>query len=174
MVCISDGALVPVELATCTSWTAPSVLKGICKFLSNICSHPNSFKEGLAFFSKTMLNHILHLLWQHSFVEEDSWDWSWKANCDKENTGVVSSWNPTPDKNGTTFLSQRSSSWSQFPHVDRLLIKEEGMLHSGKHRPVPTFESCCCHHIQERFSMNSKTSRSQHLKTLIHEILIEI
>jgi len=37
------------------------------------------------------------------------------------------------------FLFQRSNNCSpQFLHVYRLLWKEEGMLHSGKHGPVPT------------------------------------
>jgi len=32
------------------------------RFQSNVCSHPDDvfFREGLAFFSKTILNHILH------------------------------------------------------------------------------------------------------------------
>lgn len=40
---------------------------------------------------------------------------------------------PIWDKNGTTFLSQKSSNWSpQFPDVYRLLLKEEGKLHKTK------------------------------------------
>jgi len=31
----------------------------------------------------------------------------------------------------------------------RLLIKKEGMLHSGQHGPLPTFEMCCCHQFQD-------------------------
>ena len=39
-------------------------------------------------------------------------------------------------RNETTFFFQKSSNWSpQLPDM----LKDEGMLHSGKHWPVPTF-----------------------------------
>jgi len=42
-------------------------------------------------------------------------------------------------RTGTTFLSQMSSNWSPpFPDVHRLLLKEEGMLDSGKQDSIPT------------------------------------
>jgi len=36
--------------------------------------HPDDvfFREGLAYFSRTELNHILHLFQQHDFVVEES------------------------------------------------------------------------------------------------------
>uniref|UniRef100_A0A3P9AFT2 Proteasome subunit beta n=1 Tax=Esox lucius TaxID=8010 RepID=A0A3P9AFT2_ESOLU len=51
---------------TCTSVKAPLILNNINSFWSNICCHPDNtfFKEGLAYFSKTMPNHILHVLQQ--------------------------------------------------------------------------------------------------------------
>ena len=59
-------ALVLMELGTCISGTAPSMLKGIYiyRFYSNICSHPDDvfFGEDRAYFSEIILNHILHLL----------------------------------------------------------------------------------------------------------------
>lgn len=40
----------------------------------------------------------------------------------------------------TTFLSQRSNNWyTQFPDVYGMLLKEGGILQSGKHGPVETF-----------------------------------
>ena len=72
------------------------------------------------------------------------------------------------DKNGTTFLSQTSSSWSpQLPDVYRLLLKAEGRLHSGEHGPVPTFLGCvrcvaamkCT--ISSYFTWNGKRSHFQ-------------
>jgi len=52
--------------------------------------------------------------------------------------GLLSSQDLISDKNGTTILFQRSNSWSPpFPDVYRLLLKEDGMLHSHKHDPVP-------------------------------------
>jgi len=86
------------------------------------------FREGLAYFSNTM-----HGFSEFSLIENTKYS--------KEDPGLLSSWNPTSDKNGTRFLSQRSSYWYlQFPDVNRLLLKEEGMEHS-----VPTFQTCCCH-----------------------------
>jgi len=38
-----------------------------------MCSHPD---EGLAYFSKTVLNHILHLFHQHGFIVEESSCWT--------------------------------------------------------------------------------------------------
>jgi len=59
----------------------------------------------------------------------------------KEDPELLRRYNPISHKNGRTFLSQRSSSWSpQFPDLYRLLLKEEWMLHSGKHGLVPTFK----------------------------------
>jgi len=57
---------------------APSMLKGLYRFQSNICSHPDDvfFREGLACFSRTKLNHILHLFQQHGFVVEESGRWT--------------------------------------------------------------------------------------------------
>jgi len=53
---------------------------------------------------------------------------------------IMTKKNALSDKNGTAFLSQRSSVWSlQCPNIYRLLIKKEGMLHSGKHGLVLTF-----------------------------------
>ncbi len=60
--------------AAYTSGKAPSMLKGISKFLNNICSHPDvvSFREDLAFSNMTMPDHILHQLQHHGCVEEGS------------------------------------------------------------------------------------------------------
>jgi len=73
------------------------------------------------------------------------------------------------DKNGT-FLSQRSSSWSpQVPDVYRLLLKEEGMLHSGKHGLDPTFVTCH-HQIQDELIIFMSHSCSIRNKILVYEI----
>ena len=52
--------------------------KGIYRFYSNICSHPDDvfFMEYRAYFSRTELNHILHLFQQHDFVVEESGCWT--------------------------------------------------------------------------------------------------
>ena len=48
--------------------------------------------------------------------------------------GTVELLNPSNPMNGTTFTSQSSSKCSpQFTVIYRQLLKEEGMLHSGKH-----------------------------------------
>jgi len=48
---------------------------------------------------------------------------------------LLSSWSLISDQNGTTLLSQRSNNWS--PDVYKLLLKEDEMLHRGKHGLVP-------------------------------------
>ncbi len=47
------------------------------KVLEQICSPPDDvyFREGLVYFSRTMQNHTLQLLQQHSFVVEESGCW---------------------------------------------------------------------------------------------------
>ena len=45
---------------------------------------------------------------------------------------TIGSKNPVSDTKGTTVLSHNSSNWSpQYPDIYRLLLKEEGQLHSG-------------------------------------------
>lgn len=111
------------------------------------------FREGLANFSKILLKSILHLLQKHGFESGlgrlqifhrlKSFCTLWIKKYDKEEPGLLSSYNPIRDKNGTTLLSQKSSCWSpQFPNVYKLLLQEEGMLHSAKHSLVPTFLRC--------------------------------
>lgn len=49
--------------------------------------------------------------------------------------------------NGTTLLSPKSNSCSpQFTDVNRLLLREDEMLQTGKHGPVP-FSSCIVHFL---------------------------
>jgi len=57
-----------MELKACTCGKAPSMLKCIYGFYSNMFSHPDDvfFREGLAYFNKTMLNLPLHLLSQQT------------------------------------------------------------------------------------------------------------
>ena len=71
------GALVPMELATCTYRKAPSILKDKYRFW-NKCFHTDDifFREVPAYFSNRMLNHILHLLQQHGLVVEESSCWT--------------------------------------------------------------------------------------------------
>lgn len=63
----------------------------------------------------------------------------WKNKTEKTQNAEQHK-NPVSDNNKTTFLSQKSSMWSfQLPDIYGLLLKEEGMLYSGKHEPVSTF-----------------------------------
>jgi len=91
------GALVSMELATCTSGKAPSMMQGFRATLPSVQMTSLSGKAWL---------------------------------CGK-----------SPGKMTVKELEfQMSSNLSlQLPGVHRLLLKEEGMLHSGKHGPVPTF-----------------------------------
>ena len=67
-------ALVPMaSWVTFTSVKASLMLKGTYRFWSNICCHPDNvfFREGLAYFSKTMPRHILDILWQRGFIVKE-------------------------------------------------------------------------------------------------------
>lgn len=102
---------------------APSVLKCIYRFYSNICSHYLFLRESVAYFSKTMVNHILHLLQQHDLRAVQTFHqlktiWSIiKQKYGKEGPGLES------------YIRRGCP---QFPDIYGLLLKEEGMLHSGK------------------------------------------
>lgn len=50
-----------------------------CRFWSNICSHPVLFKDGLAYFRKRMLNHLLQLIQQPRLL---STNWKHRANIE--------------------------------------------------------------------------------------------
>lgn len=63
--------LVPEELSDCTFAKAPSVLKGVYRFYTTQVT-PVS-ERGLAYFSKTMLNSILHLFQQHACRPFTDW-----------------------------------------------------------------------------------------------------
>ena len=90
----------------------------------------------------------------------------WYANALVPMKTFCTSWNTTYNtegcwaarilyqtKNRTALLSQSSSSLSLlFSDVWRLLVRQEGMLHSGKHGLVSAFfETCCCHQILDEF-----------------------
>lgn len=60
---LSAVSLKACTVLECFSVRAPSVLKVIYRFYSNVSIHPEvSFGEGLEYFSKSMLNCILHHL----------------------------------------------------------------------------------------------------------------
>lgn len=63
------GTLGSIELGACRSGNTPRML-----YLQVSEQHPNYifFREGLAYFRKTMPKHILQILQQHSFVVEDT------------------------------------------------------------------------------------------------------
>ena len=64
------------------------------------------------------------------------------------------------DKNRTTFPS-KNTAWSPpLPDDNRLLLKEEGMLHNGWQGPVPTFLRCVA---SIKFLISGKMSHFQHL-----------
>ena len=60
---IDKGEFVPMELAACTP--------GYIQVLEHVL-----FREGLEYFNKTVVNHILHLVQQHDFVVEESRCWN--------------------------------------------------------------------------------------------------
>lgn len=62
---------------------------------------------------------------------------------DKEDPGLLNNYNPVSDKSGTCF-SKQSNSWSpRLLDVYRLFLKEDKMLHGGKHGPIPTILRHC-------------------------------
>lgn len=69
--CWYGGALTPMELAACTMLDAESKIQVLEKH--TVCARLDDvfFREGLEYLRKTMLNCILHLLQQRSFVVEE-------------------------------------------------------------------------------------------------------
>lgn len=113
---------------------------------------------------------LLLLLRQHGFVVEKSGCWtgrlaiwifhqlktfgaSWNKKYDKEGSGLLSSWNPIWERNGTTFPSPNSNDWSpQLPDVYEVLLEEERMLHRDETWLSPNvLKTCCRHQIQDYF-----------------------
>ena len=101
--------------------------------------------QGRPYFSRTKLNHILHLFQQHGFVAEESGCWTdlpavltfnhlKTFTFNKEDPGILYQTgigqHSSPKGPAAGLLSSRCL---------QMLLKEEGMLHSGKHGPVPTF-----------------------------------
>ena len=145
--CISAYGMGSLHIWLHQCWKVYRGFRATCSHLDDVF-----FREGLAYSSKTMLNHILYLLQQHVFVEEESGCWtglpavqtfhqlktfgaSWNENKTKKTQDCWAAWILYQ-----TRMGQHSSNWSpQFPDVYGLLLKEEEMLHSGKHGPVPTF-----------------------------------
>lgn len=99
-----------MKLAARASGKAPSIMKGIYRFCSNICSHPY-----LAFFIMTVLNGTLHL------------SWCWSGLPAVQTFEIRNMTNQTQDCGEarilyqTTFVSQNSSSWfPQFPDIYKI------------------------------------------------------
>ena len=82
-------------------------------------------REGLAYFSKTALNHRNHRLhskrvwvldWPACSTDlsptENIWYKMKRKTWQRRNPRLLRSSNPKSDKNGTTFLAQRSGNWS--------------------------------------------------------------
>lgn len=102
---------------------------------------PFYVREGLAYLSKSILNHILHPSQQSGFTVEETRCWaglpavqtfhqyktfgeSWNYKCGREDPALLSSQHPTADKNGTTSLTQNSSECSShLLEFDRLQVK---------------------------------------------------
>lgn len=97
-----------------------------------VLEQPIFFREGLAYFSKTMLNCTLHLLQQHGFIIEESGFWTglpavqtfhqckpWsiiKRKIQQRRSWTVEQLESYIRHNGSTFLCQKSNNWSlQFP-----------------------------------------------------------
>lgn len=68
----------------------------------------------------------------------------------KNNQGLVKSWDPTSDMNGTIFPKSPTTGLSSY----RLLLKEDQMLHSGKHGPFSLFGDVLMHKIQNCLMKN--------------------
>lgn len=143
----------PAELAPCTSGKAPAKLKGIYRFQSNIWSFRQCLFHGRpCTFRKTVLNCKRYLL--PGFIVEESRCWTglpfvqtfhqfkafgapWSDEYNKEEPGMLSMYNSISGMNGTTFLTQMSSSGS--PRCLWPVVKRRGRLHSCKRCPIPIF-----------------------------------
>lgn len=126
----------PMGLAAGTSGKAPSMLKSIYRFY--ICSHPDNifFTEVLVFFTKAMLNRILHLLQQHVLLSVSP-----KLAYLQPRTTFTNRKHLAREMNDRTQkqLESSSSCSRRFPGVYRLSLKETWVVHSSKHGPVPLF-----------------------------------
>ena len=121
-----------------------------------ICSHPDnvSFREGLAYFSETMVNQIPHPSRQHGVAQARCWtglqsrpftNWKHLVRHKMKNpaTRAQDCWAARildQSRMGQHYKTPRLGNWSpHFQDVDRQMSKEEGMLHNNKHHSVTAF-----------------------------------
>jgi len=111
--------------------------------------------QGYAYFSKTKLNHILHLFQQHGFVVQGSSCWTDLPAVQMFHHLKTFQMqqrrprNPLSDRNGTTFLSQRSSSWSPQFQMFTDVVK--------RRRDAAQWETWPCPNFFETFCSSSKS-----------------
>lgn len=103
--------------------------------------------EGLEDFSKVMLNSILHVFQQHGITAEESG--SWRSLPAIQTFQQLKHWLMGPGSWAQDCSAARSMSdydgtkihqlVSTVPRCLWTVVKEEGMLNSGKQDPLPTF-----------------------------------
>ena len=123
------------------------MLKGIYRFLSNICSHTDSafIRKGLASFSKKMFSCTLRPLQQQGFMAEESRCWTglpavqnlhplntfgtlWMKNMTKKTQDCWAARILYRTRLGTQY-PPKLINWSpQFLDLHGWLIKEDGMM----------------------------------------------